>query len=140
VIARSMLAGAALFALVAGSTAVAELPDSEGPLRLTEKRYVDGKGNTLVLRFDGPKKGKGVKAKATDKDGKPLDVLEMPLKDLTVCVPKAGATTPAATETAKPLCQPLAFVTDGAVIKMGTATCTCQVIGGYVYCYGDTCH
>jgi hypothetical protein len=131
-----MMAAAALFALAAGSTGLAELPDPKSPLKLTHKRYTDAKGNTLELRFDD----KGVKAKATDTQGKDLGVVEFPLKDVTVCVPQAGATIPAGTEAPKPLCQPLAFVTEGAVVKMGTATCTCYVISGTLYCYGDTCH
>lgn len=140
-IARSMIAGVALFTLAAAPTtptSAGELPDPKSPVRLTEKRYTDDAGRTLVVRFGGTQKNKPVKVQATDKQGKPLEVLEIPLKDMTVCMPQAGGA--AKTEGAKPVCQPLAFVTDGAVMKMGTATCTCYVIGGYNYCYGDTCH
>ena len=136
-IARVMIAGAALLALAAGSTALAELPTAQDPLKLTEKRFTDGKGNTLVLNFGEGKRG--VNAKATDKQGTPIEVVEISLKDMSVCVPKAGVVA-AGTAAAKPLCQPLAFVSDGATVKMGSASCTCQVYGGYLYCYGDTCH
>jgi hypothetical protein len=145
--ARSMIAGAALLVLAAGCApratspaSLGELPDAKSPLRLTEKRYTDDAGRTLELRFDGAEKGKAVQAKATDKEGKPLDVVEIPLKDVTVCLPKRGASSAAGAEAAKPLCQPAASMSDGSVMKLGTATCTCYVIGGKLYCFGDTCH
>ncbi len=138
-LARSMIAGAALCALVVGSTTLAEVPDANGPLRLTEKRYTDDAGRTLVLRFGGAEKGKAVQAQATDKQGKALEVVEIPVKDVTVCLPKAGASSAAGAQGGKGPCQPMVFVTDGASIKMGTATCTCQVYNGYLYCYGSTC-
>jgi hypothetical protein len=31
-------------------------------------------------------------------------------------------------------------VSDETFFKMGTASCTCYVIGGILHCYGDTCH
>ena len=142
-ITQSMIAGLALLTLAAGPTspaAVGELPDAKSPVWLTEKRYTDDAGRTLVLRFEGTEKGKAFHVQATDKEGKPLEVVKLPVKDITVCLPKARASSIVKAEAAKPLCQPLAFVTDGAFLKMGTATCTCQVYSGYVYCYGDTCH
>jgi hypothetical protein len=139
-IVRSMFAGAALFVLAAVPTAFAEPSEAKGPLKVTEKKFTDDAGNTLEVRFDDSQ-AKGVKVKATDKQGKPLAVVEIPLKDMTVCLPpsKGAASGAAAAEPAKPLCQPLTFVTEGAFLKMGTATCRCQVYSGYVYCYGDTC-
>jgi len=148
VTARSIVSGAALFvfALAVGCAPRATSPSSpgtlyeaQGPVRVAERRYTDDEGNTMTLRFDGAEKGRSVQAQATDRDGKPLAVVEIPMKELTVCLPRAGASSAAGSEP-KPLCQPLVFVTDGAFVKMGTATCTCTVIGGILYCYGSTCH
>lgn len=140
-IARSTFAGAVLIALAAACAprtvspaAVAEVPDAKGPVKLTQKQYADQEGNTLTLRFDAGT-GQVTSAAATDKNGNPREVVKLQLKDVSVCIPK----TPGAPE-AKQLCQPVEFMTDGAVLKIGTTTCTCYSYGGTWYCYGDTCH
>jgi hypothetical protein len=136
-----MLAGAVLLAVLAGGAPRLAVGDeAKGPVKLTEKRYTDDAGRTLVLSFGGAEKERSVKAQATDSKGKPIEVRELPVKDLTVCLPKAATSTTGKADAAKPSCQPLAGVTEGAFLKMGTATCTCYVYSGILYCFGDTCY
>lgn len=131
-IAQAFIAGAAAFALAtgAGPDAVKTPPTgTEAKATGTTARQVtDHEGNELTLELDDS--GKVVKAHAKDSKGRPLKVVRIRMQDMKVCIPR----------TARPRCQPLAFVSDGAFFKMGTASCTCYVIGGIPYCYGDTCH
>jgi hypothetical protein len=135
--ARLMIAGAAALALTTGTGQAAETPatatgvtEAKVTPKQTEKELTDHEGNKLLLGLDDA--GNIVKATAKDKSDKPLDVVKIKMKDTKVCVPKAKGT--------KPLCQPLEYVSENAFFKMGTTSCTCQVISGYLYCYGTTCH
>lgn len=130
-IARSMVAGAALFTILTGTSfAQGAAAPSEPTAKANHKEFTDGEGNTLGVDLDDA--GKVVKATAKNRKQEPLAVAPIPLKDFSVCIPKA--------KSKKALCQPLAFITDGAFFKMGTATCSCYVVGGTPYCYGNTCH
>lgn len=130
---RSMIA-AALFILTTGtsfaqSTAAPAAPAAPGATKGSQKDYADHEGNKLRVDFDDAGKVVKATAKAGDRE---LPVVQIPMKDLSVCIPKANSK--------KPLCQPLAFMPDGAFFKMGAASCTCYKIGPTLYCYGNTCH
>jgi hypothetical protein len=136
VIAQAMIAGAAVFALVTGAGPESVTPPVAGgeakSVKSSQKQVTDHEGNQLILDLDDA--GKVVKAEAKDRQGKPLQAGEIKMKDMQVCIPRtAGA------KDAKPLCQTLAYVTDGSFFKMGTASCTCYVVGGTLICYGTTC-
>lgn len=138
-IARSMIAGAMLLAVAAGcapraTTRTGALLEAKGPFKVTQKQFTDDGGTTLTLQFDAST-GEVVSATATDRQRAKVDVHEIKRSDVTVCVPRGAG----AGQADPKLCQPLAFLTDGAFVKMGTATCTCYVYAGRLYCYGDTC-
>jgi hypothetical protein len=130
-----MIAGVALIALTMGTGQAAETPATGGGAeakaapKQTDKELTDHEGNTLTLTLDDA--GKVAKTSAKNKQGKVLDVVEHKMQDLSVCIARKAK---------KPLCQPLQSMSDAASFRFGTATCTCQVYSGYLYCYGDTCH
>lgn len=132
-IARSMIAGAALFALTTGTSLAAEkAATSAAPpaAKGSHKDLSDHEGNSLSVDLDDL--GKIVKATGKNKRGEPIEVVHIPMKNMSICIPTAaagGAT----------LCQPLVFATEGTFFKFGNATCTCGVIGGYPFCYGKDC-
>lgn len=131
-IARSMIA-AALFVLTTGASLAAEgaaAPAAPAAAKGSHKDFTDHEGNTLGVDLDDA--GKVVKATAKNSKQETLEVVQIPLKDFSVCVPKA--------KSKKQLCQPLSFVTEGAFFKMGNASCWCGVVGGLPVCYGNTCH
>jgi hypothetical protein len=132
-----MIAGAAVFALVTGAGPESVTPPVAGAesktAKSSQKQVTDHEGNQLTLDLDDA--GKVTKAEAKDRQGKPLKAGEIKMKDMEVCIPRT-----ASAKDAKPLCQTLAYVTDGAFFKMGTASCTCYVYLGTLYCYGNTCH
>lgn len=132
-IARSMIAVAALFALTAGTSLAAEsagAPAAPPAAKGSHKDFTDRDGNQLAVDLDDA--GKVVKAAAKNKKGELLEVVQIPMKNFSVCIPKAKSKTPR--------CQPLTFLTDGAFLKMGNASCWCGNVGGIPVCYGDTCH
>ncbi len=133
-IGRSRIAVAVLFACAAAACAspgaqrragLPEAPDARKLVTLTEKQYTDEQGHTLVIRDDGSGKPR---VQAFDAKRNPLVIVEIPLADAQFCSAKA-----------KEKCQPMTFVSDGSVMKMGDASCTCYWIGGIAYCYGTTC-
>jgi hypothetical protein len=119
-IARSLIAGAALFVLMSGTSLAAEVD------------FTDHEGNQLTVDLDDA--GKVVKATAKNKKGETLEVVQIPMKSMSMCIPWGSAGSGAT------LCQPLVFLTEGAFFKMGNASCWCGIIGGIPVCYGDTCH
>lgn len=128
-IARTMIAGAVVLALAAGAgpASAADAAAAKAPGKATRKERADHEGNKVSLDVDDA--GKVVKAAAKNRDGKPIDIVEINVKDLWACVPQGEAK----------LCQPLAFLSDDAFIKMGSASCTCYVFGATLWCYGSTC-
>jgi hypothetical protein len=132
---RSMIAVAVLFTFAVagcassgtrgGRAGLADVPEARKVVKLSEKQYTDDKGRKLVVRDDGSGKER---VHAFDAQGKEIDITEIPLTDTEFCAAKA-----------KPKCQPVTFVSDGAFIKMGTESCYCYSYWGTLYCYGDTC-
>ena len=131
---RSRVAVAVLFTCAAagcaspgaqGGAGIADVPEARKLVRLTEKQYTDEVGRRLVVRDDGSGKER---VQALDEKGQPLEIVEVPLSEQQFCSAKA-----------KQQCQPVTFVSDGAFMKMGGASCYCYWIGGTAYCYGSTC-
>lgn len=135
-IGRLMIAGAAVFALTTGTGRAADTAapsgggaETKAAPKQTDKVLTDHEGNELTLTLDDAGKVTKTAAKAK-KDGAALPVVEHSMKDFTLCMARKAK---------KPLCQPLQSMSDGASFRMGTATCTCRVYSGYLYCYGTTC-
>lgn len=135
-IAQALIAGAAVLALSTGAGPEQATPPAaaaeSNAARSTHKQVTDHEGTEVTLDLDDA--GNVVKGEAKRRDGKVFKVDRIQMKDMKVCIPRAGKAK------AKPLCQTLAFVSDATFFKMGTASCTCYVVSGKPYCYGDTCH
>lgn len=110
--------------------------EAAGPVTLTEKRFSDGAGNTVTIHLNGPATEAMV---ITGKDGQRLPLHEYDLAQVSVCLPRTGKPASTAPDAVKPLCQPMASMTQGAFLKLGTATCICGPVGQKLKCYGDTC-
>jgi hypothetical protein len=108
-----MIAGAAVIALATGAgpepvtapaaAAAAAAAAEAKTAKLTQKHVTDHEGNKLTLDLDDT--GKVVKAAATDRGGKPLEVVTIKMKDMKVCIPRG-----AKTKGTKPLWLSLEFV------------------------------
>lgn len=145
-IARMFFAAAAVMALATGARAAPTTtapaggagPNAKAQTQRAHKDLDDQEGNRLSFDVDDAGKASNVKAKR--RDGTVLDVVELKPGDLTVCVPKAAGPSGAAAKKGATLCQTLEFVKEDAFFKMGSASCTCRMFGGTLYCYGTTCH
>ncbi len=107
------------------------------PILKTEERYRDDMGFELVLKAD--EKG-NVRAEAFDPQGKPVEVVTKPIESVVLCWPKEGTNAGGAFDPASNQCQRVSFISDGAFIKVGSASCTCYPCGTTMVCYGSTCH
>jgi hypothetical protein len=114
--------------------------DSKGPVKLSEKHYTDPEGRKMVVRFDGPDK---VTVHATDREGKPLEVTEIPLSHAQLCLLSGE----------KKHCVPVSSVPEGVFMQLGAAPeggvakasltstpyCNCFVIGNSMRCIPPGC-
>lgn len=142
---RTMLAVAAVAALGSGchprspdrpsAEAPAKVRDSKSPIKLTEAHYTTDEGHKLIVRFDGDQ---AARLEATDARDRKLDVIDVPLSEARLCLPKraagpAGGTGAPADDRSHD-CQTLRFMTEGTQIKMGDGTCYCEVVLGQLKC------
>jgi hypothetical protein len=121
-------------AAVALLAAAGDSSPRSAPIKKVEvtERHRDAKGTELVVTTD--EQGK-VSAKAFDANGNPVEVKELPLESRAlVCLPKQGKSEVLADD-----CQVLNYLSDGSIMKVGTASCVCYVCGGTGYCFGSTC-
>lgn len=58
------------------------------------------------------------------------------MREALLCLPRPGAAN-TGSDPSQMDCQPVTDVQDGTI---HTATCSCYVVGGTPYCYGNTCH
>lgn len=93
------------------------------------RRFTDHVGNKLAVELDAA--GKVVAAAWRDGNtNAELKTYQVKLEDLFVCGSRPGGTQ---------MCQPFTYMAEGSVFKMGSASCTCRVFSGILYCYGNTC-
>jgi hypothetical protein len=130
-----MIAGTGLFALMACTSLAAEsagTPAAPPAAKGSHRDFTDNEGNQLAVDLDNT--GNVVNATAKNKKGEALEVVLIPMKNMSVCIPKSPA------GSGGTLCQPLVFLTDGAMFKMGYNSCWCGNLGGFPVCYGKDCH
>lgn len=139
-ISQLMIAGAAVLALTTGAGPEAAAPASPAApggsaaaakpsQKRSEQKFKDHVGNHLTVEVDDA----GKVTRAVWRDGKSnadLETHQLKVEDLSVCSPRSGG---------NQLCQPLTYLSDGAVFRLGTGTCTCCKVLGTSYCYGSTC-
>jgi hypothetical protein len=136
---RSMAAGAVCVLMLPACTPLLLKPapfDGAGtPLRQTETRYVDDQERTLVVKYDAD----GTSHVSLEDPAKKSQLVPFKLGDYEVCKRADATQTPSEPRGESPRqCQPLTFVSEGALVKLGKKSCICRVMrDGEAKCYGE---